>query len=812
MTDRNQSVLRILLVHAMAVLLPPLLCRAAAPQKAKHPVDQYDVVWESPSSNAAGSMPCSGGDIGLNVWVEGNDLLFYIGRAGCRDENGALLKLGRVRISLSGNPFGKGSKFRQQLSLTQGSIEISGHSAIDNYKSTITVWVEVHRPIVHVDVASEEPVTAEAVYEAWRLEDIELPDDRSKHGRRAMCMINYDAYPGNVWLYKDEIRAEKDQVRFAHRVDNSRDCFNFQVKQQGLEAIRSNLVNPLENLVWGGAMVGDGFVLAGETSGTYAECPYRGWKYISQGPATSHRIRIYLHTDQVGNLKDWDEGLRNLIDASPKSDRDAWQRNLRWWSDFWNRSHLIINPGRGENDAPWRLGRNYQLFRYMLASNRSGREPTVFNGGLFTFDPMFVNRRKGPGYTPDHRQWGAAFTAQNQRLVYRPMLKTGDFGLLPPGFSFYLKGLPNAMARVRHYWGHDGCAFEEQSAITALPGSCQYGFFEGGRRGRPKNFEVGVQINHAGGKVYEEQLDWSWLILQYHLFSGNDISRYLPFIEQSVIFYDEHYRYRCKKITGKELDDGGKLAIYPANTLENHWDCRNPTSVIAGLRRVLTELLHLPARYTSAEKQKRWREILARLPDMPKGGGKEYRGEYFKPAENYEHRNWICPEMFPLFPYEMYGLGLPDLDIMQRTSRATGKDRTAVTAWQPANIFAARLGDVKLARDLNTAKLSNGPFRFPAFWPATIDWAPDHNWGGCGMIGLQEMLMQTHTPSLEDLRRDERGKIRLLPAWPKDWDVDFKLHAPCKTMVEGSVQAGQIVYLEITPQARRKDVVMMGAK
>ena len=53
---------------------------------------------------------------------------------------------------------------------------------------------------------------------------------------------------------------------------------------------------------------------------------------------------------------------------------------------------------------------------------------------------------------------------------------------------------------------------------------------------------AGESMPVAGGKVYEEQLDWSWLILQYHQFSGGDITRYLRFIEQSVIFYDEHYR------------------------------------------------------------------------------------------------------------------------------------------------------------------------------------------------------------------------------------------------------------------------------
>ena len=102
---------------------------------------------------------------------------------------------------------------------------------------------------------------------------------------------------------------------------------------------------------------------------------------------------------------------------------------------------------------------------------------------------------------------------------------------------------------------------------------------------------------------------------------------------------------------------------------------------------------HCAARYASAEKKKRSREVLARPPEMPKGGSKKHGGEYFKPAENYEHRNWVCPEMFPLFPHELYGLGLPDLDIMKRTSLATGGDRTAVTSRQPADVFAARLGD-----------------------------------------------------------------------------------------------------------------------
>ena len=35
-------------------------------------------------------MPCGGGDIGLNVWVENNELLFYMAKSGTFDENNRL--------------------------------------------------------------------------------------------------------------------------------------------------------------------------------------------------------------------------------------------------------------------------------------------------------------------------------------------------------------------------------------------------------------------------------------------------------------------------------------------------------------------------------------------------------------------------------------------------------------------------------------------------------------------------------------------------------------------------------------------------
>src|ERR1700742_3870849 len=111
-------------------------------------IDRDNIVWKGASLDAAGSMPCGGGDVGLNVWVENGDLLFYFGQSGAFDENNALLKGGRVRVRLSPNPLT--GTVRQELVLRDGSVLVTGQSGAATVK--IRLWIEVHRPVVHVEL------------------------------------------------------------------------------------------------------------------------------------------------------------------------------------------------------------------------------------------------------------------------------------------------------------------------------------------------------------------------------------------------------------------------------------------------------------------------------------------------------------------------------------------------------------------------------------------------------------------------------------------------------------------------------------
>jgi hypothetical protein len=52
-------------------------------------------------------------------------------------------------------------------------------------------------------------------------------------------------------------------------------------------------------------------------------------------------------------------------------------------------------------------------------------------------------------------------------------------------------------------------------------------------------------------------------------------------------------------------------------------------------------------------------------------------------------------------------------------------------------------------------------------------------------------------------------KIFLFPAWPKNWDVHFKLHAPYNTTIEGVLKGGKLEQLKVLPESRASDVVNM---
>ena len=743
-----------------------------------------DYEWRTPSKNSSESMPCGGGDIGMNVWVENGDILFYLSRSGCFDENNTLLKQGRFRISLA--PELDMAHFRQILHLAEGYVEIT------DGKVSVLIWADVYKPVVHVEMTgSHKKHVIAATYENWRTYDKELT-------KRERFQTSYKfAAPNGLKTHADHILSDDNAVTFMHQ-NGAETVFDATVAQQRMESVKDRLYNPLKNLIFGGRMSGRGFVLMGKADGHYASSDYEGWMYVTQHPGRHYHLQIALASMQ-GTVAQWASELQKTEQqVKLVADREA---SRQWWRAFWQRSSIDLpvsssshasstSSSAASNSSPLTvLVRNYNLFRYMLGCNSQGLWPTKFNGGLFTFDPEYVNAAEEYHLSPDFRNWGGGVhTAQNQRLVYWPMLKNGDYDLLKSQLDFYLRIYQNAEERSRLYWRHEGACLTEQIENYGLPCYPEYG------TKRPDDFDPGMERNAWLEYEWDTCLEFCMMALEAHRYSGMDIAAYLPMIRSCLRFFDEHYQYLANQRGAKRLDADGHLVLYPGSGGETFKGAYNSTSTIAALRTVTESLMDLERETGDTLSLSLHAAFLRRLPDIT------VRNGMLQPALHYERvQNVETTQLYPVYPWRMYGVGRPDLDIARNTYQNDSlaqKFRSHV-GWKQDAIWAACLGLTDEAQRLIELKLADGPHRFPAFWGPGYDWTPDHNWGGSGMIALQEMLLQ-----------EVGDKLYLFPAWPREWDVHFLLHASGNTTVEAELRGGQVVNVKVMPEKRQHDVVL----
>jgi len=716
-------------------------------------------------------MPAGGGNIALNVWTTSEDLLFYI--ASPDSWNGQTqVKMARVRVRFSPNPFA--GEFRQELDLATNTVNVSGKAA-DGTTLKLRIWVDARQPVVRVEGTASKPVQATA--------SIEL-------------------------IGPAKSRFDGDSVVWHFRIDGPSPQRAQGIAKNKIQAIAEAVPDPMENHTWGGRLSGAGFVAdgSGEVTHEGRKCPFQSIK--TSQPVTRIDLQATLRISQDASLEGWEQAVAKLerdTRTTSNSDRLATEE---WWRQYWDRSHIVINPGGTAADPAWEAGRNYQLFRAMLASNSAGRMPTLFNGGPFLFET-----------NPNERQWGhAGFMAQNQRLVYWPMLKSGDADLLNVGLEFYAGRHKLATAWAKHFWNIDGAVFTEDINLFGLP---SYGADAKGH-----TTPACLRYHYVSG------IEFVLMMIQSGSYFGSDVRRYVPIADGMLRFFDQFYRNKCKEATGQELGKGGRLVIFPGNAVESHGGTTNDAPTVAGLIALSDALLALPDGVGTAKQRAFWKAFRDRLPAVPVRAWKGRKS--LAPADAWEAQrpdfNMELPHLYPVFPFRLYGVGLPGLDLARNawfdgdTCPAKQKNHFC---WYQGGIFAAGLGLSEVAREYALARFlhprmpdpveHNGwqtqksmtPWelrwarrgwelpRYPAFWDGMIFCGrPDMDHGGAAMVQLQEMLLQT-----------PGDKLVLFPAWPKDWDVDFKLHAPRQTVVEGVLRGGRLLSLKVTPESRRKDLV-----
>jgi acetyl esterase/lipase len=377
-------------------------------------LDACNVAWTAPGSGSVDSMPLGNGDLALNVWTEKNgDLLFTLAKSDAWSEQDksplGLLKLGRIRVSMTPSPFAGGPEFRQALRLREGEITVQGGKGAS--AATLRLWVDANRPVVRVDCSAAAPVAVQARYEGWR---------RQPDGKISADVVLPNANGRLAWYHRDE---KPDEPR-------------------------------LLGHTFGGLLSGDGFVSEGADL------------IRSAAPATRHTLSVHALTSATPTADDWMKELRQLAAANDSTRRDlALIEHRRWWDKFWERSWITVT---GDADAAT-VTRGYALQRFITACAGRGAYPIKFNGSLFTVENPALNtgRDKATGkdlikaVPADYRAWGGQYWFQNTRPIYWPLLATGDTDLIQPFFSMYSTVAQNNAGKVRAYYNHDGSYLAE---------------------------------------------------------------------------------------------------------------------------------------------------------------------------------------------------------------------------------------------------------------------------------------------------------------------------------------------------------------
>jgi hypothetical protein len=745
---------------------------------------RYNVVWDSPSKDATGVMPIGNGDLAAGVYaVEDGDLYLLLAKNDAYNYMGDLFKTGRVRVSITPNPFQKGKPFRQTLDLPSGSIRIDA----DGVK--LRIWADANHPVFHVEIDSPRELAVTAQPDLWKRID-HMPFNVTDG-----YTVPVGGAPGSE--PPQDVRLDRNGKCLWYFAVGDRSVYPDDLKFYNVEAMAAKVPDPFRYNTFGNLM----------------ECPQlRLADGKLAGKGKSFDLRIHALTLQTPEPAKWIEAIERQA-ARPGDVKKDWNSHCAWWTQFWDRSWILASDNtvpaevrekfhgeaaasgaREEKDGAVLVAQSYNIFRFLMACQSRGRVQTKFNGGLFTQQLHVGDNNKRDGAAKqadgswitheDDRMWGRRFTFQNQRLLYWPLLASGDTDLMRPFFDYYSNLLEMRKAITKAWFGHEGAYYRENIEPTGAERDVDHG-------GRPPKTKPGEKYDGWYHDYYFTcGLETTLMMIERAAYTGDAAFRdrtLVPFAREVLRFYQQHY----------PLGADGKLRLDPAQVLETWWIAINPAPDIAGLRYCLDRLLDMKA--GTAEDQARWAKFRSDIPEIPM---RMVDGQQaIAPAEKWEKcSNSEDGELYPVFPFRCFGVALGSGKVVDWTLRhRANKSPMASQCWAQNEIHAAYAGNAAEAGDclVHRFRIASPFCRFPMYGSEGPDSCPDFDHFGSGSTALQRMLVQ-----------EENGKILLLPAWPAAWDADFKLHLTGGGVLTGTIKDGSLTAWDIQPASRKKDVVV----
>ncbi len=465
---------------------------------------------------------------------------------------------------------------------------------------------------------------------------------------------------------------------------------------------------------------------------------------------------IFTHTSLAASVAAWTTDIQNIVAAAhTTSVSQARAAHEKWWANFWGRSWIELDNTQTETT------KNYLLQRFVNACEGRGAYPAKFNGSLFNFT--------------DNRTWGGTYWMQNTRLMFWLNLAAGDFDLMNPFFKMYTDMIPIRKEATKALFNHDGMNVPETVHFFGLWANSDYG--DG--------------INTISGWVglhYNGSLELLAMMLDYYDFTKDNTfatQKLIPYAREVLRFWDVHWQRA-----------NGKLNII-ANALETYRKVTNPSCDLAGLQWDLDKLVKYPSSIVPDSLKTTWTRLRGEVADLPTyNDNGTMRLMYYEGATpSAVTANSENPELYAIFPYRIFGVSKPNMALALNSFNKRKFSQTH--DWSQDAVQAAYLGQSDIAMQFVTNYLKSGTVRFPAFFSG-VDGLPEMNSGNVSSLALQCMLLQA-----------DNDTIQLFPAWNKTWNVDFRLHGPDNTVVEGTLNQGTLTRLAVGPVSKKNNIKLL---
>ncbi len=713
----------------------------------KHDISSYDYKAKLPDSYEK-FIPIGNGRIGASVWVaekDTTDIHLLLSATNNFSELGRILKTCKSCISISPNIFNSDSE--AHLDLEKAVLKIKSD------KAEVKLYIDYNKDVLCFSIKSKIPVNIKYTIDNYRDQPVSSHDLEKDFSNYAMSGT---ARFHNISESSDTVMLSENKRGIIQYHRNEISCFNYSFHAQNLYSKDQDVYSdPYINLTFGTYAVSEDLMPVDKEGHIFLQ---------TKKQVLSSKIQIWSLTEKTDSHKSWEKKITKETDGF--DELNSFDRHIKDWNEYWSRYYIYAY---GTEDAKL-LTKAWIYQKYFNGCAGKGPVPIKFNGSIFVTYPQEVTTGR---ITWDYRRWGAAFWIQNTRHIYWNMLLSGDFRGMEPLYNLMYGLIPIAKHRCFAYYGHNGMLLPETFTIGGLYCMSNYCIPQEDN----KRYEKGTWL-HLPGQIgnhyirwhYNGMLELAYLMLLGAKYSKN--SKYLQiayeFSKETLIFFYEHF---------DTLD--GKILMKPVSSLETYQDCVNDLPDIAGLDALTKELNiceDLPDELNDISKK--IRDILV---DYPKD---EYKLLPCQTLIDIKRRNSENPELYSVFPFYIHTYLNKENPLFNYAINAFNERKEkAGKGWSQDCIQAALLGLTEDAMNilLKQVNMTDERYSFPGIYGPNYDETPDQDHANGLSIGFIHTLLAS-----------SGEKNLLFGAWPKNWNVSFKLPLYSSKSVTAEYEDGKI--------------------